>query len=155
MPFRLITIALPLVGVSVKVPVSTVPVLAVGAKLAVKVLDLSAATVKAPLRLSEKSALGVKLCEPVAVKSAEPEFVTVKVTVSVVYCGTVPASNVHVPLLFVTVPDETAMPPEALMAYVSFPEAPEHPESSAVNAIEATIAAVKSNLPLFFKDTPP
>jgi hypothetical protein len=47
---------------------------------------------------------------PVALKSVDVEFVTVKVTVSVVYCGTAPASKLQLPLAPLSVPEEDLMP---------------------------------------------
>ena len=90
-PVRSIATGFPSDGVSVSVPVS-VPDEFVGVKYPWKIAEEPAGTV-IELPMSVEKSLLVKMADPVASNELLPEFVTVNVTVSVVYCGTVPASK--------------------------------------------------------------
>ena len=83
-PVRLITIAVPDVGVSVSVPVSAEGPALVGVNVPVNVPVLWAATVKV-LPISVAKSLLEKLTAPLAVNAPSPVFATVKVIVSVQY----------------------------------------------------------------------
>jgi hypothetical protein len=90
-PVRSIATGLPTDGVSVSVPVS-VPDEFVGVKYPWNVVEEPAETV-IELPMSVEKSLLVKMADPAASNEPLPAFVTVNVTVSVVYRGTVPASK--------------------------------------------------------------